>query len=1090
MYMAKSDIANLLNFISSKRKSFFICVLFISLLIPFSKIYASGIWVGQSITCDASSAVIGLTSDISWSTDGGYLSLEGTGLYRTVKATQFWEGTATVTCSWKYRLYSSDKWRTQRKTWTFTCNENPVSIRPASMELGVGEKGQVSYSHSYSNSYLSAANVRYSSTNSFIAKVSSDGTVTALKEGTCYITVYSTLSNAANAPSCRVTVKDTKPSKVTLPSALSVCIDEFKTLSPIVTPSEAITSFSWWSDNERIATVNSSGRVRGISEGSTKIWVKTSNGGCVDFCNVNVQKPTFSVTGTTPRNNATNQSVLQKISITFSGLISPGTLYSEISLKDKYGNVIQGKCMTDGAVLSFIPDKALSPLETYTFAIPSSAVVDKYGSSNSAYTLSFTTGEMEKLMVKVNNMDNYVTKGSKVQLSANAQKAEVFYTTDGTVPTKNSNLYEEPISIEKETILKAKAFCDGYYDSDVFEHKYQISSLCIADAYPENNSVVSDFATLSIHYNHNISKGENFNDIKLKFRGEEVAGDMFISGKSLCFVPERKFEEGEYYLTIPQNSLVKSDDNEPCAKYVHSFNCDKGSPYPIAYGGRMCQYVIKSDHSFWVWGDYPLYEDLSWTFVKTPTVKAYNVVKATTNKSNIAVIKDGGDLYGWGKNQYGQLGLGHTNYMSTPAKVTNNVKCVAIGEYGAHTLILKNDGTVWSCGSNYSGELGNGERGTSANPNLYKVPIENVDTIAVHQWVSAALKKDGTLWTWGYGKYIGVGGSADITSPVKILSDVKSIAIDQNYGFAIKNDNSLWAWGNGDYIGAGDSKWQYLPVKILSDVRSVSVIATGGCAVKNDNTLWSWGYSQRIPEKIMDDVLQIRSSGFAIKTDRKLYSWGSNDYGTLGNGTKTNTFVSCDQAVCILDDVSKAISLVHAAGAMKNDGSVWTWGTNDNYALGYDNKEMVQLYPKILFEGRKAKPVCQAGFLQGKLVSSVGSKLLTHLILDPFNAHYTNIYYTSDDASIATVDECGVVNCLKKGKTKINARVSDEENNQFTASCELEVKDETNGVEDLIDSMPVEIVDIYDLGGRKLKKPIKGINIIRMSNGVTKKIIF
>lgn len=89
----------------------------------FSIVNASGIWVGQSVTCDASSAVMGLTSDVSWSTSGGYLSLSGSEFYRTVTATQYWGGNASVTCSWKYRLYSGDKWKTQKKTWTFTCSK-------------------------------------------------------------------------------------------------------------------------------------------------------------------------------------------------------------------------------------------------------------------------------------------------------------------------------------------------------------------------------------------------------------------------------------------------------------------------------------------------------------------------------------------------------------------------------------------------------------------------------------------------------------------------------------------------------------------------------------------------------------------------------------------------------------------------------------------------------------------------------------------------------------------------------------------------------------------------------------------------------
>lgn len=41
-------------------------------------------WVGESFECDASSAVIGLTSDVSWSQSGGYVQLSGSGMYRKV----------------------------------------------------------------------------------------------------------------------------------------------------------------------------------------------------------------------------------------------------------------------------------------------------------------------------------------------------------------------------------------------------------------------------------------------------------------------------------------------------------------------------------------------------------------------------------------------------------------------------------------------------------------------------------------------------------------------------------------------------------------------------------------------------------------------------------------------------------------------------------------------------------------------------------------------------------------------------------------------------------------------------------------------
>lgn len=1019
----------------------FFCMLIFSM--TFTIVNASGIWVGQSITCDASSAAMGLTSDVSWSTSGGYLTLTGSGFYRTVTATQYWGGNATVTCSWKYRLYSGDKWRTQRKTWTFTCSENPVSIYPATMELGVGDKGIVRCSHKYSNNYTSAANVYYSSSNSAIAAVSYDGTITALKQGSCYVTVYSNLSSSANAPSCKVTVKEVNPTSVSLPSSLSICIDENKALTPNVTPSGAQTSFLWKSDNEKVATVDSLGKVLGVNEGSTKIWVKTTVGGFIDYCSVNVSKPNFSINSTSPANNAINQSVLSKLSITYCRAILPSISYSKITLKDEFGNVIQGGCATEGATLTFTPQKALSSKTKYILTVPSSAIKDKYENYNPTYSLAFSTGEKGKLMIYTNNKDNYVTKGSQIQLSANASNANIYYTTDGTSPTTKSNRYNTPISIEKETALKAKAFCDGYEDSDIFEHKYKISKLSVVETYPERNSVVGDYTTISIDYSHRITKGDKFDEIKVVHGGQILKGNLLISGNTLCFIPQKKLEVGTYGLVIPQNSIVKSDDNEPCAKYELLFICDKGNPYPIDYGGRGIMYVIKSDKTLWVWGYYPT-ENGKRISITNPTEMQGGVIKAAIGDFFIAAIREDGALYCWGENSHGQLGLGHSNYVDTPTKITDNVKCVAAN---SHTLILKNDGTVWSCGYNYCGQLGNGEKGTTTNASLYKIPIENVDTIAAAFQISAAIKKDGTLWTWGRGGFIGDGGTTDRTSPVKILSDV----------------------------------------------RNVSICSAGGCAVKYDNTLWEW-YGNRAPRKIMDNVSSaccIESNTHVIKTDGDLYSWGYNENGQLGDGKKGNRLWSdYYKVVHVLDDVSKITATGCTTGAMKADGSIWTWGTNDNYSLGYGNADTEQLTPKKLFEGKKIMPINKIRLLKDKLGATIGTKLVSHLILEPLGADYTDIYYTSDDVSIATVDEHGVIDCLRCGNTRINVNVIDLDNNLHVTSCELEVTGEANGIETLKDIISPLIIDYYDTSGKKIKGPKNGVNIIKINNGKSKKVIF
>ena len=270
---------------------FLFTMMTLGLFLPFGLFAQKTMWVGESYKCDATSAVMGITSDVSWTTNGGYLSLSGSGFYRNVTVTQYFSGTATVECSWKYKLYSGDTWRRQSKSWIITCNENPVYISPASLTLAPGETAHVGYNHQYNNSYTSAANVRFSSTNSRIVTVSASGLVTAVSEGTAYINVYSTISNAANAPSCKVTVKKINPTSVSLPSSISLTVNARRLLLPIVLPAGASTSFTRKPEDSNIATVDDQGYVRGIRTGTTRIWVTTTVGGYTSCCSVTVKDP-------------------------------------------------------------------------------------------------------------------------------------------------------------------------------------------------------------------------------------------------------------------------------------------------------------------------------------------------------------------------------------------------------------------------------------------------------------------------------------------------------------------------------------------------------------------------------------------------------------------------------------------------------------------------------------------------------------------------------------------------------------------------------------------------------------------------------
>lgn len=245
-------------------------------------------WVGESFTCDVSSSIMGLTSDVSWSTNGGYISFTGTGFYRNVMVTQYFSGVASVTCTWKQRLTASSAWTVRKKTWNFSCRENPVSITPSIMNLSVGESAYVSFRHKYSNSYSAYASPYVQSSNQSVVTVSSSGKVTAVGRGTAYITAYSKLADNGNAPSCKVVVTKVEPTSVSIPTTLIAYVGETTKLGATIYPSNAQTNFSWKSSDESVVSV-SSGIVKGLSEGIANVYVVTSNGLRSNDCRVTVK---------------------------------------------------------------------------------------------------------------------------------------------------------------------------------------------------------------------------------------------------------------------------------------------------------------------------------------------------------------------------------------------------------------------------------------------------------------------------------------------------------------------------------------------------------------------------------------------------------------------------------------------------------------------------------------------------------------------------------------------------------------------------------------------------------------------------------
>ena len=184
-----------------------------------------------------------------------------------------------------------------------------VTLSKSTLDLTVGDSFGLTASISPSNATNKA--VTWSSSNSSIASVDSSGCVTAKGNGTATITVKSA-ANANISDTCTVNVTTPTSGVTVTPETVALNVGETKQLSAVVAPATASNkNVTWSTSSGNVATVNSSGLVTAVGNGTATITARTASGGYTDTCTVTVSTPvtgvSLSLSSLTLDKNGTHQ---------------------------------------------------------------------------------------------------------------------------------------------------------------------------------------------------------------------------------------------------------------------------------------------------------------------------------------------------------------------------------------------------------------------------------------------------------------------------------------------------------------------------------------------------------------------------------------------------------------------------------------------------------------------------------------------------------------------------------------------------------------------------------------------------------------
>lgn len=256
-------------------------------------------------------------------------------------------------------------------------------------------------------------------------------------------------------------------------------------------------------------------------------------------------------------------------------------------------------------------------------------------------------------------------------------------------------------------------------------------------------------------------------------------------------------------------------------------------------------------------------------------------------------------------------------------------------------------------------------------------------------YFNCAVGIDGRAWCWGWNKYGRLGAGTDTGPemcdfnhpcsrvPIQVagLSDVRAVSAGYNHTCALINDGTVWCWGLNviSQLAQPAGSHSATPMLAATDAAALSAGFDHTCILKHDGTVWCWGsneYGQLgqgdnmgpelcyYPDTPCSSTpLQVQGLGqvqalsmggghnCVLKDDGTVWCWGSNMSGELGDGTSDDRYTPV-QVVSL-----PTVTQISAGGAhtcaIDIDARAWCWGRNLRGPLG-DGTETDRLEPTLV----------------------------------------------------------------------------------------------------------------------------------------------
>lgn len=298
-------------------------------------------------------------------------------------------------------------------------------------------------------------------------------------------------------------------------------------------------------------------------------------------------------------------------------------------------------------------------------------------------------------------------------------------------------------------------------------------------------------------------------------------------------------------------------------------------------------------------------------------MKGIPIQQITIGIDHTVILGEDNNVFVFGDNAFGQLGLGHNECEYSPIRLMDKISQIACGNF--HTVIVRDNRDVLVFGNNAFGQLGLGNYDHQNKPIVLMQGIL-IREIACGGRHTVILKENNDVLVFGYNGHgqLGLGHNVRKNKPVLLMNDrfIRQIACGGDHTMILTEDNDVFVFGNNNHgqLGIGKTDNQNKPIKLMIDVsKNISPICQIACGnthtvilkensevlVFGDNRSGQLGLDNDENEDeveikdlyqpmiLMKDVLirQIacgHDHTMILKENNKVLVFGCDDYGQLG----------------------------------------------------------------------------------------------------------------------------------------------------------------------------------------------------------------